>query len=70
MKTSKTINPKFTPFTITIDVQSEDDRAILYKLFGYDVSVPEYIRELEGMTTDEFDELKKFMKAMANYLSA
>lgn len=69
MKISKTINPKFKPFSISIEVESDKDRALLFKLFGWDYAIPNWIKEQEGLTTEDHKALREFMTEIAHHLS-
>ncbi len=69
MKTSKTIiEPTFNAFTISFTVESKEECDLLYKLFGYNVSIPSMIRKEEGLSTKNEIKLQEFMTEIVTHL--
>lgn len=67
--TKQDLSHKFKPFSVTFSVETETERAALYKLFGYDISIPKWIREQEGLTSEQQITLESFMREIALFLS-
>lgn len=67
--TKEDLSHKFKPFSITITVETETERAALYTLFGYDVSIPDWIKEQENLNVEQWGILNSFMNKTALMLS-
>ncbi len=68
MKINKTVNTNWSPFTISIGVESKEEADLLYKLFGWDVSIPDFIQEQEFLSDTDKTKLTGFMATVAKLL--
>ena len=60
MKVTKDITPpKFTPFSVVIHIETEEERQILCRMFGFNVGIPNLV-----YSTVTYDKRKKLQHMM------